>query len=72
MKDIIVNNHGKNTALFPKLAEMSRDDLRSRLTLHGAARALGAVERSILSFLAALPVVDVAFVLLVVAYVKSS
>lgn len=33
---------------------------------------LGAVERSVVNFIAALPVLDVAFVLLVIVYVKTS
>ena len=41
------------------------------LLMDGATRALGVGERSVANFVAALPVVDVAFLLLVIAYVKA-
>lgn len=67
-----MNNRGKTNALFPKSPVILRRDIKAFLSAQGVARMLGAVERSVVNFIAALPVLDVAFVLLVIVYVKTS
>jgi hypothetical protein len=68
-----VNNRGKFGWLFPNHPE---EGFRTLFSADHAARATGrviaAMERSITTFVCALPVVDVAFVILVIAYVKAS
>jgi hypothetical protein len=59
-------------ALFPKSPVLSRRDIKARFSAQRVAQLLGAVERSVVSFIASLPVLDVAFVLLVIVYVKTS
>ncbi len=71
-----MNNRQIIDWLFPKHASGGNrpflDSLSRDTALRATGRMLGAAERAIISFVAALPVVDVAFVLLVVAYVKAS
>ena len=71
---IIVNNREKNSWLFPFSLHRNRwhgswtiDD-----ALRTAGRAMSVMERSVSIFIGALPVADLAFVILVVAYVKAS
>jgi hypothetical protein len=59
-------------ALFPKSPVILRRDIKALLSAQGVGRMLGAVERSVVGFIASLPVLDVAFVLLVIVYVKTS
>ncbi len=59
-------------ALFPKSPVIPRRDIKTLFSAQGVARMLGAVERSVVSFIASLPVLDVAFVMLVIIYVKTS
>jgi hypothetical protein len=66
-----VNNRRKTSGLFPKSQFVGASGGRLPFLMGGATRALGVVERSVTNFVAALPVVDVAFLLLVIAYVKA-
>lgn len=66
-----MNNRPKIAGLFPKSQAVASTDGRMPVLMDGAARALAAVERSVVNFIAALPVTDVAFLLLVIAYVKA-
>ncbi len=70
-----MNNRGKMSNLFPKPRFFDRAGLRSTFSAGNASRAtsemLTLIERSVCNFIAALPVVDVAFILLVIAYVKA-
>jgi hypothetical protein len=67
-----VNNRGKTNALFPKSPLILRRDIKALFSAEGAARMMGVIERSVINFIASLPVLDVAFVLLVIVYVKTS
>jgi hypothetical protein len=76
MDVIIVNNRGKFGRLFPFNLSGSPWQTRGYVTpdnaLRTTTRLLTAMERSVATLIGALPVADIAFVILVVAYVKAS